>query len=383
MAPRAMNHGGGEPSLASLIERSAELKRTLVDFALSPRFERHLEQFMLEAADPYQELSEGEAIGVIDRFALQHRLPNGKTMLDQFLAGRPDLTAADREMLRGWRDPVEGIFEIRRKNRDSLLLLNLLDDLEYRVYSNMGPAAFRRLPKGGFVHVRLVPICPVPGAWLVSGSMSAYRKSGAAQIAQAALAVATKQPELVYRNPEKIEQAWRLMREDRAAFVEFFGGDELVLPPGEAEERLNAYYRHRQEAALALRPARGRPQNLPGVDAPAFELPNSPTSAPASSTTRPTSLTSITSTGCCAPCSPTRLSRPASSTPACCAGTCGRRRSGPCRSAAWPPPTPDTVDAVFRKVLRKPNFTWAEHGEAGMRRRKPWYCEREPVPASP
>ena len=88
MAPRAMNHGGGEPSLAFLIERSAELKRTLVDFALSPRFERHLEQFMLEAADPYQELSEGEAIGVIDRFALQHRLPNGKTMLDQFLAGR-------------------------------------------------------------------------------------------------------------------------------------------------------------------------------------------------------------------------------------------------------------------------------------------------------
>ena len=85
MAPRAMNLGGGEPSLASLIERSAELKRTLVDFALSPRFERHLEQFMLEAADPYQELSEGEAIGVIDRFALQHRLPNGKTMLDQFL----------------------------------------------------------------------------------------------------------------------------------------------------------------------------------------------------------------------------------------------------------------------------------------------------------
>jgi hypothetical protein len=168
-------------------------------------------------------------------------------------------------MLRGWRDPVEGIFEIRRKNRDSLLLLNLLDDLEYRVYSNMGPAAFRRLPKGGFVHVRLVPICPVPGAWLVSGSMSAYRKSGAAQIAQAALAVATKQPELVYRNPEKIEQAWTLMREDRAAFVEFFGGDELVLPPGEAEERLNAYYRHRQEATLALQPARRRLQNLWGA----------------------------------------------------------------------------------------------------------------------
>ena len=52
MAPQAENHGGGEPSLASLIERSAELKRTLVDFALSPPFGRHLGQFMLEVTDP-------------------------------------------------------------------------------------------------------------------------------------------------------------------------------------------------------------------------------------------------------------------------------------------------------------------------------------------
>ncbi len=34
---------------------------------------------------------------------------------------------------------------------------------------------------------------------------------------------------------------------------------------------------------------------------------------------------------------------------------------------------PETVDAVFRKVLRKPNFTWAEHGDALLRRRKRWY----------
>ena len=79
---------------------------------------------------------------------LQHRLPNGKTVVDQFVAGRPDLTAADREMLLGWRDPVEGIFEIRRKDRDALILLNLLDDLEYRVYSNMGPAALPSAAQG-------------------------------------------------------------------------------------------------------------------------------------------------------------------------------------------------------------------------------------------
>jgi hypothetical protein len=377
-----MNRGGGEPSLASLIERSAELKRALVDFALSPRFERQLEQFMLEATDPWQELSEGEAIGVIDRFALQRRLPNGKTVLDQFLAGRPDLTATDREMLRGWHDPVEGIFEIHRKDRDSLVLLNLLDDLEYKAYSNVGPAAFRRLPRGGFVHARLVPICPFPGAWLVSGSMSAYRKSGAAQVAQAALAVATKRPELVYRDPEKLKQAWTQMREDRAAFVEFFGGDELILPPAEAEERLNAYHRHRQEAALARQPERRRPQNLPGVDAPAFEFPpelaNSDTIGMIYDETD--GLNFYNEYG---------MLHALFADPALAAdrryadvlkGYLQAETIGPLPFRRLAAAHPDTADAVFRKVLRKPNFTWAEHGEAMMRQRKAWYYKHEPRP---
>ena len=37
-------------------------------------------------------------------------------------------------------------------------------------------------------------------------------------------------------------------------------------------------------------------------------------------------------------------------------------------------------DAVYRKILRRRDFTWAEHGEALMRRRKAWYYQREPRP---
>src|SRR5947208_1389664 len=98
VALRAMNQGGDEPSLACLIERSAELKRALVDFALSPRMERHLERFMVEGAGPQEVLIEDEAIDAIDRFALLYHLPNGKTVLDQFLASWPDLSAAHREI---------------------------------------------------------------------------------------------------------------------------------------------------------------------------------------------------------------------------------------------------------------------------------------------
>jgi hypothetical protein len=38
------------------------------------------------------------------------------------------------------------------------------------------------------------------------------------------------------------------------------------------------------------------------------------------------------------------------------------------------------VDAVLRKILRQRDFTWAEHGEALMRRRKAWYYRYEPRP---
>jgi hypothetical protein len=379
---QVVNDSGGEASLASLMERSAELKRALVDFACGPRFERHLAPFMLEAAGPQGELSEGKAIGIIDRFALQHRLPNGKTVLGQFLASRPDLTPADREILRGWHDPVEGIFEVRGKDRDSITLLNLIDDLEYRTYSNAGPAVFRRLPKGGFVHARLVPMRPLPGVWLVSGTLAGYPKSSAARIAEVALELVTRQPELVYRNPERIEQGWQQMRQDRAAFMEFFGSDELVLPPTEAGERLNAYYRHRQEAALAAHPGRRRPRNVPGMDIPAFDF--------------PAELADVGTIGIIYDetdglnfYNEYGMLRDLFADPALAAdkrysqvlcGYLGADSIGPLPLRRLAAAFPHTTDTVFRKILRKPNFTWAEHGEALLRRRKPWYYEQEPRP---
>jgi len=61
---------GGE-GLAVLIERSAELKRDLVDFACSPRLERSLAAAMLEAG--LEEVEEADAIGTIDAEAGQPR----------------------------------------------------------------------------------------------------------------------------------------------------------------------------------------------------------------------------------------------------------------------------------------------------------------------
>ena len=375
-----MNGRRGGEDLAVLIERSAELKRGLVDFACSPRWKRSLAAAMLEAG--LEEVDEGDAISAIDRFALQYRLPDGQTVVDRFVASRPDLEAADREMLLGWRDPVEGIFEIRGQDGDAIILLNLLDDLEYRTYSNMGRAVLRSLPRRGFVHARLVPIGPAPGVWLVSGMMSSYRKSDGGSLAKVALELATTRPELVFRNPEKIEQGWRQMREDRAAFVAFFGGDELVLPPGEAEERLNAYYRHRQEAALARRPARRRPRTSPAWTC----RPSSSRLTCADADTVGMIFDDVDGLNFYPEYG---MLRDLFGSPRLAAdkryadalrGYLRSETIAPLPLQRLAAAYPDTVDVVFRKILRQRDFTWAEHGEALMRRRKEWYYRREPRP---
>ncbi|MFJ9447756.1 hypothetical protein ACIRRH_38855 [Kitasatospora sp. NPDC101235] len=371
-----------EASLRGLIERCAELKGELVEFAQSTRFDRWLTPLLLEAAGPERRLDEDEAIRIIDHFILRFRLPDGSTVVDRFVAGRRDLTGADRAMLLGWRDPVEGIFEVRRKDGDAVVLLNLVDDLEYRTYSNVGREAFRGVSKGGFLHTCLVPVHSADGAWLISGMMSHYPKSSATGIARAALQLATSHPSLVFRNPAKIEQGWHSMREDRAAFIEFCGSDELVLPPAEAEELLDSYYRHRQQAAVAGHPDRVRGRQLPGLDFPAFELPQG---LAASDTVGVIyddvdGLNFYLDYG---------MLRDLFADPA----LPGRKQHqdllrvylreesiAPLPIRRLAAAHPETVDEVFRKLLRKPGFTWTEHGDELLRRRKPWYYESEPRP---
>ena len=175
------------------------------------------------------------------------------------------------------------------------------------------------------------------------------------------------------------------MREDRAGFVAFFGGDELVLPPGEAEERLNAYYRHRQEAALARRPARRRPPNLPGLDVPAFEFP--PGLADAGTVgiiydedRRAQLLSRVRDAA-----GPVRPAG-ARSRQAVADALRGYLRSETYRAAAVAAPGGRLPGHGGRGVPEDPapaDFTWTEHGEALMRRRKRGgTTSTNPVPAS-
>jgi hypothetical protein len=223
------------------LERAGELKGMLVDFAMSPRFDSELTAVIWQNFPGGVVTDEAAFTMVLDHFALQHRLRSGGTVVEAFVAAHPRLSDAERDMLLGWRDVVEGIFEVRGKDRDAVLLFNFLDELTYRTRSNLGRKAFTPLKKRMIVVARVVQ---VGDDWVVSGNPAAFPASARDQMLAAAAQEAMRNPAAVFRNPEKLAEARRLMTEQYDLFVELFGADLIVVAGSEVSDKVREFYHH-------------------------------------------------------------------------------------------------------------------------------------------
>ena len=229
-----------------LLDRAGDLKGMLVEFALSPRFDRELSAVIARSFPGGVVTDESMFSMVLDHFALQHRLPSGRTVVEAFAAAHPELTDAERDMLLGWRDVIEGVFDITGKDRDALVLFNLLDELTYRARSNLGRRAFKPLKKGIILvgqlargrrglhglgqPGRLPRRCPRPDA-------GGRRRASDAP------------PEAVFRNPAKLAEARRVLAGHHETFVELFGADLIVVPGTEVPGKVEAFHRHLAQQA--------------------------------------------------------------------------------------------------------------------------------------
>ncbi|MGH3716173.1 MAG: hypothetical protein ACRDT4_22320 [Micromonosporaceae bacterium] len=378
----------GDVSIDDLIARAADLKGELLAFAKSSRFARRLDALLLDAAGRHGYLDEGTAILTIDHFVLQHRLSNGHTVVERFVAQRrPRLSDDEQEMMLGWRDVVEGCFEVRRFDGEAVELHNLLDDLVYRVYSNMGRRAFATLRKGMFVVGRIVPVHPATDAWLVSGHFAAYPKSARRQIAPTVASEITSHPKLLRRNPALLRRAWEIQAEHRADFIAQVGSDLVVLSPYVARETLREHYRRLRRKALANLEGKaakraaatgvtpedeemaGLPEELVDADSVAliydeveglnfyrdFGRLDALFADPALARDR-THLAQLREYLDDESVSPLAIRRLV------------QRH-------------PDGADPVFEVLLRKPGFSWPRDGEKLLRRRKKPFFDHEPLPS--
>jgi hypothetical protein len=354
-----------------LLERARDLKPMLVHFAMSDRFDRELSAVVAKNFPSGVVTSESEFSMIIDHFALQHELPSGTTVVEEFVAAHPELTDAEKDMLLGWRDVVEGTFEVADKERDALLLFNFLDELTYRTRSNLGRRALKPMKKGMLVIGRLVR---TGDDWMISGNPAALPASTRDALLPAVAEMAMRSPEAVFRNPAKLAQARRMLAEHQQAFVDLFGADLIVVPGSEVPGKIEAFYRRlAQQARPDIEPSDTSTPELPddllNADSvaihfvegeglsfyPGYHLIEELFSNPALISRRPyrESLSNFLSDPDTSP-EPLR------------------------RLAARDPAKASTVFA--RLLKRKRGFSWAADGEDLLRRSKPRYFDGSSLP---
>jgi hypothetical protein len=229
-----------------LVERSGDLKREMLEFATGPVLKRELrKQLTVRFGDPAIIDREEDLENFFDWFIQQYRRPDGRTVVDGFVDTRPDLSDPDRAFLLGWRDVVEGVFEVTGRDGPALVAVNVIDDLEYRIRANVGPSIFRRMPRRSFLVARVVP---VGTQWLLSGVSAPFPASERATLMQVAAGMAMDHPELVYRNPALLARSWEVQHAHRRAFIEHFGSDTIVMGMTELPEQIRAYFTSRRAA---------------------------------------------------------------------------------------------------------------------------------------
>ena len=230
------------PANPRLIRRSVGLKRALLAFAEGAAFRDALRQAEAERFGGRRPRDEGAYGNFLDYFILQRRLEDGSTVVERFVAAHPELREDERRMLLGGRDVVEGLFEVQERRGEGIVVVNLVDDLTYRVRSNAGPAFFTQTPPGSFFIGRLAP---VEDEWLLSGYLWRWPASERDEAYRAAGELAMANPALLFRNPEKLEQGWDLQRREVRSFRAFFGSDLVVIPGRELQARMSAYWQFR------------------------------------------------------------------------------------------------------------------------------------------
>jgi hypothetical protein len=319
----------------------------------------------------------------------------GLPAAERFVGVQRGLSRADRDLVLDWAgNNVRGVFEVRSiARRDSageaVIALNLVDDLDYRVYGlQTAPAEGARgesapgeetLASGAFFAGTLLPLAADDSAWLAAGDEIRYPRADARQVARLAIDLATREPDLVFRNQEKATQGWAYMRRDREEFVTFFGADELVLPTTEAEGRLNAYYQMRRDSALA---ARGRHRAVSDTGETTFVMPDGffEFDTVGIIYDELDGFVVVPEYG---------MLRAMFADPSLAADPLHANvLRAYLREDTIPPlplrrmatAFPGNVDAVFRRILGNRNFTWSQNGTGLLKKRKPGYYDAEPTP---
>lgn len=226
----------------AILERSRELKQSLVEFVLETEGElaESLESYVATKSrskgNHYDAAYEQNLL--VDSFLTQGQVGD-KTPLDVFIDNHPELSEQDRELLKSWDSSFIGLFAITKILPDGFELMNWLTDKHYTVKPNDSKTwqEMGRFKEGEILLTRISPV--TNSYWMFSGPCMPMGRLGKPKLAVAIGNFKDNHKDSLYSDaPVLLQQAWESVAEYHHQFLEFFGSDEVTLPGYQLNQKI-------------------------------------------------------------------------------------------------------------------------------------------------
>jgi len=361
-------------TLRNQIDHGADLKGELVGYALTPGFARLLASEMSETLE-HTDDRQSAVIYAVESMLFDRPERGGRTVLERYLLGHKQLSLDDRAVLESWRErAVYGVFEVIARKSDRLTLVNVIDELSYEVYSTLGAAAISGASRGSYVLTRVLP---VGDSWILSGIQRLFGKRDRRIVGALLAGLIENDPTGAFRNPVKRERALEINGAYHDVFLGLFGADSVAGTGREAAEHLRRFI-----AACSAQVNAAAPESSPAAEWAAADA-----VATSAYENIPDELLNADDV--------VLLNHKVK-------GFALFQNYGQVEDAHHTPPSdahadgvalvreylndesipayvlarlasayPETVDALYRLVLERPEFRWAVDGDALLRQRKP------------
>jgi hypothetical protein len=233
------------------LQRSRQLKQALTDFVLDAEEElaMALESFSAAQLSRSQQTDMHRRELVIDRFLLEGKVDN-RTPIDLFIDAHPDLTEADRQMLKDWHRGFIGLLAITAVLDDGFEVNNWTTAKSYRIQLSQDElAAAARLKPGDIVLAQIAPISATD--WMFFSKWISLGKLGKPKLAVAIGNFKQNYKDYLYSDaPELLAEAWKSVEKYHQRFIDFFGDAEVTMSGYQLSKKLTEFQEKLLETQL-------------------------------------------------------------------------------------------------------------------------------------
>ena|GEM_PF-6657051 len=207
-----------------------QLKNNLVDYY--KKREQKYKPIILTKYAKNHDVREDVMANGIDWLIHCYHFQKGDTLIDRFIKKHCALSELEIQILEGWKNSFEGIFEVKATEVDAVRLFNLIDEMEYTAASIMGPEALSRLKNGDLIMSRLILLDDI---YLFSGNMYLLPPDDKKNLQELASKIVQSNLSV------KHDEAWGIQNKYRNSFITYFGDDLLILPGHKLDETFNNF----------------------------------------------------------------------------------------------------------------------------------------------